>query len=111
MTAKDFIRSNIPAYLVDDSIIASNLEKKGTSVDAVYTESDTETKKKIELAYADCLMYVLRLPNSISQGGFSMSNIDKDFYMSELENIFGAYDMLDELLTKKPDITNAGEWQ
>jgi hypothetical protein len=110
MTNKEFIRSNIPAYLVDDGVISAKLERRGASADDSLPSEAAPERKKVDLAYADCLLYVLRLPSSISQGGFSMSNIDKATYEKQITLIYAAYDMLDELPIAKPDITNAGEW-
>lgn len=112
MTPREWIRTKLPDFLVSNKIIDNNLELKKVEKYAVVDEKDATLMEGIELAYAQCLLYILRLPTSISQGGFSLSSIDKEHYLNELKAIYINYGLEDELqeLVKKPDITNAGEW-
>lgn len=112
MTTREWIRTKLPDFLVSNKIIDNNLELKNVSKESVVNEKDEDLMKGIRLAYAECLLYILRLPTSISQGGFSLSSVDKEHYQNELKAIFINYGMEDQLqeIIKKPDITNAGEW-
>lgn len=133
MNAFQFIRTKLPSFLIEDSIIRANLTIFNITPDSEFSEViggdnttnlngsslsnpnyvSKELKKQIDLAYAECLKYILRLPASISQGGFSMSAVDKKLYLKELESIYTFYGTENEMLslTEKPDITNAGEWR
>lgn len=112
MNCFDRIRIRIPDYLVSNSVVKANLTLQGIDSATEFKFSDLEQVKAVDLAYAECLLYILRLPTSISQGGFSMSSIDKEQYQNELTAIYVNYGMEDKLedVIKKPDITNAGEW-
>ena len=111
MTHFEFIRSKFPDFLVDSKIIKANLEVQGVEESEDYSKDGDNMG--VDMAYAGCLEYVLRLPASISQGGFSISISEKDFYKSELKVIYAKYGKSEEalLLLNKPDITNAGEWR
>ena len=114
MNAFKFIRTKLPSFLIEDSIILANLAIFNITSDSEFSEvAGAELKKQTDLAYAECLKYILRLPTSISQGGFSMSAVDKKLYLKELESIYTFYGVENEMLslTEKPDITNAGEWR
>lgn len=112
MNCFERIRIKIPDFLVSDSIVKSNLELQGIASDSEFKSTNLDLVKSVYLAYAECLKYILRLPTSISQGGFSMSAVDKEQYQNDLIAIFVNYGMDDELeeIISKPDITNAGEW-
>lgn len=105
MNLRDSIRKRIPTVLISDDKIDYFIQETSETY-------KNEPEKIQKLVYAECLLYILRLPTSISEGGFSISAVDKEHYLKELESIYislGMYDKLKEII-KKPDITNAGEW-
>lgn len=107
MTNLEFIRAKLPEFLVGDSVVASNLAVH--DLDALsFVHEDRQ--KDLDLAYVDCLQYILRLPSSISQGGFSLSAVDKDFYRAEISSIYNKYGMSSYDDAMKPDITKASSW-
>ena len=107
MTNLEFIRAKLPDFLVGDNVVASNLAVH--DLDALSFVRD-DKQKDLDLAYVDCLQYILRLPSSISQGGFSLSAVDKDFYRAEISAILNKYGLPSYDDATKPDITNAGSW-
>lgn len=112
MIALSYIRTKLPDYLVEDDTVEAILSKRELSSSDDIDLSDNDAFKPLEISYADCLLYVVRLPKSISQGSFSMSNVDLEQYKHEVIAIYTKYDMDAEIkvLVKKPDIINAGEW-
>lgn len=110
MTNFEFIRSKFPDFLVGSKIISANLEAQEVEADAEFSKDADNFS--LDMALAGCLEYILMLPASISQGGFSLSLSEKDFYKAELIAIYAKYGKADDLVLKpKPDITNAGEWR
>ena len=111
MTNFEFLRSKFPEFLLDSSIIRNNLAIQEVDAEAPYSKN--VPYMELDLAYVSCLEYILRLPASVSQGGFSLSLSDKEIYKAELKSIYSKWDKSEELslFLNKPDITNAGEWR
>lgn len=111
MTNFEFIRSKFPDFLVDSKIIKANLVAQEVPEDESFSKD--ADNMNLDMAYAACLEYILRLPASISQGSFSLSLSEKDFFKAELKAIYSKYNKSEELslMVNRPDITNAGEWR
>ena len=95
-------------YPVKEDYFLSVLEDRGIVSTGTYDPDNSADKKNIQLARADVFILLLTAPQSVSEGGFSLSAADRNVLQNMANSIYAKYG--DEAVTVKPAVKAKSPW-
>jgi len=107
MTNLEALKAKVGYPLSDNSL---KVALSGRAITAVDTFDSTVDVSSFELAYADCLTTILSTPNSVSEGGFSVTVADRETLRNLANKIYTKYEQASPILKNNPTGTFKQIW-
>jgi hypothetical protein len=107
MTNSEALLAKVGYPLSEDAI---HLALEGRELDPVDIFVALENVQAFDLAYADALVMILTQPNSISEGGYSVSAGDRKMLAEMANKNFLKYGKASPLENPKPKATFVQRW-